>query len=276
MILELRIRNLAIIEDLDVRFGPGLNVLTGETGAGKSIVLGAIDLILGGKASAEQIRTGADEAEVEALIDLSQAAAARKRLKDADLEQGDELVIRRVIGRSGKNRVFINGRMAQLNLLKSLAEDLIAVYGQHEHQKLLRPEVHLEILDEFGHLAGLRDDVEAAYRKASALRSELDGLKSDEMERARRLDFLRFLARRGGGAEDQARRDPERAGPAGTGGRRRRRALFRRRVDPREPVAALQSVRGRGRDRAGIFARFGPYPSSMCNCRGSGCGIAEP
>jgi len=200
MILELSIRNYAIIEDLTLEFGPGLNVLSGETGAGKSIVVGAIGLLLGARASSDHIRTGEEEAAIEARVDLSRSEDLRQRLREADLDAGGEIVLRRVVTRQGKNRVYVNGRMVQLGLLREIGEELINVYGQHEHLKLRHPERHTEILDEFGGLTALRDEVEQAHRKAATLRSELDRINRAERDRAQREDFLRFQIAEIGGA----------------------------------------------------------------------------
>ncbi|HRT71168.1 MAG TPA: AAA family ATPase, partial [Syntrophales bacterium] len=121
MLTDLKIKNFAIIDELHVSFGPGLSVITGETGAGKSIVIGAINLLLGDRASAEQIRTSEDSAEVEALFDISGQEALKKRIEEMGLGSGDELVVRRTVSRSGKNQVYINGSLATLSLLASLS-----------------------------------------------------------------------------------------------------------------------------------------------------------
>ena len=149
MLTELIIRNIAIIEELHLSFEPGLNVLTGETGAGKSIIIDAAGLLMGGRARADLIRTGADEAVVEAVLDLSGDPVIRKDLGEAGFEEGTELFVKRVVSRSGKNRIFINGSMARVQDLQRLTRRLLSIYGQHEHQNLQRAESHLDILDHF-------------------------------------------------------------------------------------------------------------------------------
>lgn len=192
MLKELAIHNFAIIRDLEISFRSGLNVLSGETGAGKSILVGAINLILGSRASQEMIRTGASESAVEAVLTISEASAGRDILDGWGLECGPELVIRRSINRSGRNRVFINDQAASVQQLQQLSPLLISISGQHEHQLLLDPATHLGLLDTFG---GLDPEVREIGKAFSALQE-----KKDELARTRRarerlaaeMDFLRF------------------------------------------------------------------------------------
>src|SRR5512138_805218 len=149
MLTDLNIKNFAIIDTLHVPFGPGLTILTGETGAGKSIIVDAVNLILGSRASAELIRSGAEEATVEALFDLSGHPDLVALLTELGVECDDELLVRRVVSRSGKNRVFIGGGLSTLAVLTELARRLVNIYGQHESQTLLKPENHLVLLDGF-------------------------------------------------------------------------------------------------------------------------------
>ena len=191
MLTDLIINNFAIIENLHVAFGHGFNVLTGETGAGKSIIIDAVNLLLGGRARGEVIRTGTDEASVEAIFDLQGESAVRGLLAEMDLHE-DELLVRRIISRSGKNRVFINGSLAPLAQLRELTSNLVNIYGQHEHQNLQQVETHLELLDNF---AGLQPQLEA-YRQLflskQQLQQRLDSLDLAERERQQRLDMLTF------------------------------------------------------------------------------------
>jgi len=192
MITDLIIKNFAIIENLHVRFGAGFNVLTGETGAGKSIVVDAVNLLLGGRARGEIIRTGADEAAVEAIFDLRGEKSVRRALVEAGLDEGDELLVRRILSRSGKNRVFVNGTLTPLTQLRELTSRLVNIYGQHEHQNLQRIETHLELLDNFG---GLQSQVEAyrqIYDDCQLLQQQLQALDLAERERQQRLDMLAF------------------------------------------------------------------------------------
>ncbi|HEY4708101.1 MAG TPA: AAA family ATPase, partial [Thermodesulfobacteriota bacterium] len=157
MLLELSIKDFAIIESLSIAFGPGLNIFTGETGAGKSIILDAIALILGDRASNEIIREGREEAQVQALFDIS---GLRKTidgaLTEAGIEPAAELIIKRVVQRAGRNRIYINGSLATLVTLTEIGRRLLDIYGQSEHTSLTRPEEHIEVLDSFGGFSGLR------------------------------------------------------------------------------------------------------------------------
>jgi DNA repair protein RecN (Recombination protein N) len=195
MLQELSVKNLAIIEDLQVNFGPGLNVLTGETGAGKSILVGAIGLAMGMRASSEMIRSDCDRAQVQALFDLSDVPKVRARLADADIECNGELIVRRVINKSGKNRIYLNDSLVPLGLLADLGELMINVYGQHESQGLVRPETHLDILDAFGGLHDRRGKVEKAFVACKQKRDRIGDLKAQDQKRASREDYLNYLIR---------------------------------------------------------------------------------
>src|SRR5262249_556580 len=190
MLQELRIRNFAIIDEANLEFGPGLNVLSGETGAGKTIILSALGLLLGARGSADVIRAGEKEAVVEALVELEGEAPI------ADLERGPraggELVIRRASGDGGRTRVTSDGTLGTVQTLGKVGAALVQVYGQHEQQSLLRTESHREILDRF---ARLEDDLvvyRSVYESAQKLRSRLEELSRLERERANLLDLARF------------------------------------------------------------------------------------
>ena len=192
MLTDLFIKNFAIIANLHVTFGPGFNVLTGETGAGKSIIIDAVNLLLGGRARGEVIRTGEEEASVEAVFDLADAPEVVRRLDASGLDNEGELMVRRVLSRSGKNRVFINGSPVPVAQLREFTGTLVNIYGQHEHQNLQRIETHLEFLDYF---AGLAECL-GAYRKEfadfSEIRQSLERLNLADRERQQRLDLLSF------------------------------------------------------------------------------------
>jgi DNA repair protein RecN (Recombination protein N) len=196
MLKELNIKNFAIIDQLRVEFTQGLNVFTGETGAGKSIVVDALNLALGERASAELIRTGAQEAVVEAAFDLDRGsakeAAAVLETQGIDMREGEDLIVRRVLTAAGKNKVYINGSLANLNTLAALGASLADIHGQHEHQSLLSPERQLEMLDSFGGLDSLRDEVTAIYRRLMDVRKDLAKLEAGERDRAQREDMLRY------------------------------------------------------------------------------------
>ena len=173
MLVELRIRNFAIIDELQVSFGDGLNVISGETGAGKSIIIGAISLLLGDRASMDMIRSSEDTATVEACFTIAGMEALREKLEEMGFFEGDEIVIKRTISRSGKNRVYINGSMANLAVLSSLSELLVNICGQHEHQVILNKENHIDILDDFGGLQPLKKEYEVLYAKYNFLSARL-------------------------------------------------------------------------------------------------------
>lgn len=200
MLTDLNIRNFAIIDALHVAFRPGLNVLTGETGAGKSIIIDAVNLILGGRASADLIRTGEDDAVVEALFDLSSHGDLQAGLAEAGVECDGELLVKRVVSRSGKNRVFVNGSLSTLTTLGDLGRALINIYGQHESQTLLKPENHLLLLDGFAGLSPLRTEFAAIHGEYRQVLAEIAVLEEGEREAARRIDLLAFQSGEIGGA----------------------------------------------------------------------------
>ena len=209
MLTDLSIRNIAIIDALHLSFREGLTVLTGETGAGKSIIIDAVGLIMGARANSDLIRTGHDEATVEAIFDISLLPQIRQQLEEAGLEAGSELLVKRSISRSGKNRIFINGGMATLTLLTDISRRLINIYGQHESQTLLRPENHLVLLDAFAGSTALRQEFAAICGQLHAVREHLDRLDHEEREAARRLDLLAFQSDEIGLAELQAGEEEE-------------------------------------------------------------------
>lgn len=191
MLRELSITNFALIDELRVEFGPGLNVLTGETGAGKSIIIDALGLALGTKGEAEQIRSGAEGATVEAAFDLGNQEAPRL-LAECGIESlPDEfLVVRRLLLREGKTKAYLNNRLSSAALLRDLAELLIEVHGQHQGSLLIQPSRQRLLLDAYGGLAGDVAAFRALYSKRQALREELDALRVGEREKAQRLDLL--------------------------------------------------------------------------------------
>ncbi len=152
MLRFLRINRLAVIDAVEVEFGPGFNVLTGETGAGKSILVEAVGLLLGGRASGDLVRTGEETAAIEAIFE----------------NDGEELVVRREITAQGRSRAFVNGALATAGALKELSGRLVELHGQHEHQTLLDPSTHLDLLDAFGDLDGLAAPVGVAWEAMRA------------------------------------------------------------------------------------------------------------
>ena len=194
MLLNLHIKNLALIEEIDVYFDKGLNILTGETGAGKSIILGSINLALGSKIAKDMVRDEAKDALVELLFQIENAQQIEK-IKELDIpieEDGQVLLSRKLV--SGKTITKVNGKNIPLAHLKELAELLIDIHGQHEHQSLLHRKKHLEVLDEFGkeELTLLKQQLQNEYRQYISLKKEIAELTLDEEQRLRELDFLTF------------------------------------------------------------------------------------
>jgi DNA repair protein RecN (Recombination protein N) len=196
MLKEINIKNFAIIDQLRVEFGPGLNVFTGETGAGKSIVVDALNLALGERASADLIRTGCQEAVVEAAFELngagSSSVASLLSQQGIEMQPGEDLIVRRVISSAGKNKVYINGSLANLTTLAEVGTLLADIHGQHEHQSLLSLERQMEMLDSFGGLIKERESVATGYAALQELRKQLAELEAGEREKAQREDLLRY------------------------------------------------------------------------------------
>ncbi len=192
MLSDLTVKNLAIIDTLQVSFGAGLNILSGETGAGKSIIIDAVNLLLGSRGGSDLIRTGMDEATVEAMFDIAGRDDLRALLADKGIDGDDELLVKRVISRSGKNRVFINGSLATIGLLAEISSRLVNIYGQHESQTLLRVDNHLELLDGFAGLRDLRSSFGQLHRTHRTVSEELRHLEEGERDALRRLDLLAY------------------------------------------------------------------------------------
>jgi DNA repair protein RecN (Recombination protein N) len=183
MLRFLRIRNLAVIEAVEVEFEPGFNVLTGETGAGKSIVVEAVGLLLGARASADLVRTGEAHAAIEAIFEDSSTPPGAG---------GAEIVVRREITSQGRSRSFINGALATAGALRDLAARLVELHGQHEHQALLDPLTHLPVLDEYADLGDRVARVTDAWTVVHDLREQLERSRMDDREKAARLDLIAF------------------------------------------------------------------------------------
>ncbi len=195
MLQELRIRNFAIIDDLQISFSPGLNIMTGETGAGKSIIIGAMSLILGDRTSSEQIRSAEESAVVEALFDVSGNPEVRVKLDEMDIDYSDGLIIKRVNSRSGKNRTYINGSLSNIAYLSELAGYLVNVCGQHEHQLIMDPRNHIRYLDSFGGLDPEQGSFSQLYETYQDKRSRLCELENLQRNKASQEEFIRFQLR---------------------------------------------------------------------------------
>jgi DNA repair protein RecN (Recombination protein N) len=192
MLKELSIRNFAIIDDLQIDFSGGFTILSGETGAGKSIILNAVNLLLGSRAAAELVRTGAESAELEALFQISSNSNVARIMSANGYDPAEGLLIRRLISRSDNNRVYVNGRLATLGLLTTITENLASISGQHAHQGLLKEDQHLLILDQFGGLMPLRRQVHEAYHQILPLIDKLKRLETIRKRQSEHLELLEF------------------------------------------------------------------------------------
>ncbi len=196
MLTEIFVRNLAIVDELTVSFQPGFNVLTGETGAGKSIVIQALSFLLGERGDVDLIRAGQETMLVEAAFDLSRCAQARDVAAALEIGADDTLIFSRELSRTGRSRIRINGRPATLSMLRQLSGCLVDIHGQHEHQSLLQASSHLRLLDSFGRedLHKRKEEYRKAYRQLREVERAIAEINQNERERNQRLDLLRFQA----------------------------------------------------------------------------------
>ncbi len=192
MLLELSIKNFAIIDDLSMQFKGGFTILSGETGAGKSIIINAVNLILGSRASSKMVRTGADSAELEALFAIPAKSKVARVLADQGYGSEDGLIIRRVISAGDRHRVYINGRLATMQALGDITRSLASISGQHAHQVLLNEEEQLGVLDRFGKLEGQRDKVARGVRRIQDLIKALKRLMASEKRSFEQRELLAF------------------------------------------------------------------------------------
>ncbi len=193
MLAHLSITNLAIIDGLEVSFGQGLNVLSGETGAGKSIILSAVGLLMGGRAQAESVRDGADEAVVEGLFELGRAGELAEVLARHGIAVEDgQLILRRVVSAAGRSRAYVNGRLVNLSVLAEIGSRMLSISGQHESQRLLKEAEHVLLLDGYAGLEGMRAEVASAHARLAEIEAELNRLKAQEADRESRVELLTF------------------------------------------------------------------------------------
>lgn len=192
MLTHIHIRNFAIIESLDLELDPGMTVLTGETGAGKSILIDAIGLVLGDRADSSTVKHGCDKAEITLSIDVSQTATAEQWLQEQALDNDGECILRRVISANGKSRAWINGSPSNLSQLKQLGEQVVDIHGQHEHQSLMKKDMQRQLLDEFAGNQPLLEQTHKAWQHWHELNERYQLLQTQSSEHLARLDLLRF------------------------------------------------------------------------------------
>jgi len=192
MLNQIYIRNFAIIEQLELDLKTGMSVMTGETGAGKSILVDALGLVLGDRADSEVVRHGAERAEISAYFDTGSLTGVQAWLKNHDLDTADECVLRRIISTEGRSRGYINGSPAPLQLMKELGEMLVDIHGQHQHQSLLKPDVQRHLLDDYAGNKQLAAQVQAIFQDWKNATQRLDSLRQNAREKDARLELLRF------------------------------------------------------------------------------------
>src|SRR5213596_3331001 len=188
----LRIKNLALVEELEWQIAPGFIAVTGETGAGKSIIIGALQLLLGERADKSLIRTGTDLCTVEAVFSGNDLETLNPQLVESGIEpRENDLILKRTLSSTGTNRQFINGSLTTLSILKNLGDELVDLHGPHDHQSLLSPETQLSLLDSFARVEAQLGEYEKHYRQLQALLAEHAALNTAETAREHELDLLR-------------------------------------------------------------------------------------
>src|SRR4051794_26393220 len=192
MLALLNISNFALISELKVEFESGLNLLTGETGSGKSIIVDALGVLIGGRFTSELIKSGAERASIEGLFSVAANPNLEFILENAGLGATNELIIRRELSAAGRNKIFINNQLATQSLLRDLRPYLVDIHGQGDQQTLFNPETHLEILDAFAGNSSLQTEVAEAYKQWAAVRRELESLRHDEADKFQLVDTLKF------------------------------------------------------------------------------------
>ena len=195
MLRELHIKNFSIIDDARIEFQEGFNVITGETGSGKSIIINALSLALGERASADFVRSGEKEAVVEVYFDIHRQLihpATLQSLDDNGISTDDGLILKRIITLQGRSRAYVNGSMVNVQVLADISRNIIDVHGQYEHQSLLSPDNQLDLLDSYGGLMPDRHEVSRLYESQRALQQQINSLLRKEKERAQRIDMLKF------------------------------------------------------------------------------------
>jgi DNA repair protein RecN (Recombination protein N) len=192
MLKTLEIKDYALIDHINVEFGKGLNIITGETGAGKSILIDAMSLLLGERASTEVVRKGAQKSFVEGIFDVELNKKVKSLLEENEIEFQPELIIRREISLKGSNRCFVNDSPVSLTLVKELGDLLVDLHGQHEHQSLLRTETHIDFIDEFANNFKLLEEYKIVYKDLNSKQNEIKDLKSKEDSLKEKKEIYNF------------------------------------------------------------------------------------
>ena len=194
MLLEISIKNFAIIESISLNFEKGMTVLTGETGAGKSIIIDAMNMMLGARATTEVIRHGAPKAEIEGLFSIESNRALEEIFDEQGLELSDEIIIRREILQNGRSVSRVNGQMVNLSVLRTIGQQLVDIHGQHDQEELMRPHRHIQMLDEFGDASffELKEAYQTSFDNYRRMRKQVLDIKKNQQEHKARIEMLEF------------------------------------------------------------------------------------
>ena len=194
MLLEISIKNFAIIEAISLNFEKGMTVLTGETGAGKSIIIDALNMMLGARAATDVIRHGATKAEIEGLFSVENSRSLQELFEEQGLELGDEIIIRREILQNGRSVSRVNGQMVNLSVLRAIGQHLVDIHGQHDQEELMRPQLHIQMLDEFGDAAffELKQAYQTSFDAYRKMRKQVLEVKKNQQEHKSRIEMLEF------------------------------------------------------------------------------------
>ena len=194
MLLEISIKNFAIIEAISLNFEKGMTVLTGETGAGKSIIIDAMNMMLGARATTDVIRHGAPKAEIEGLFSVENSRLLQEIFDEQGLEMGDEIIIRREILQNGRSISRVNGQMVNLSVLRAIGQHLVDIHGQHDQEELMRPQLHIQMLDEFGDAAfwDLKETYQTSFDAYRKMRKQVLEVKKNQQEHKDRIEMLEF------------------------------------------------------------------------------------
>ena len=194
MLLEISIKNFAIIEAISLNFEKGMTVLTGETGAGKSIIIDAMNMMLGARATTDVIRHGAPKAEIEGLFSVENSRLLQEIFDEQGLEMGDEIIIRREILQNGRSISRVNGQMVNLSVLRAIGQHLVDIHGQHDQEELMRPQLHIQMLDEFGDAAfwELKETYQTSFDAYRKMRKQVLEVKKNQQEHKARIEMLEF------------------------------------------------------------------------------------